>query len=177
MLDTVLATSASLVLGVLVIEIGGYFWHRWVEHEGLFGKAMVASHVRHHEKDYPTDKLRPNSRYKSAKSWSWYVMGVGAAAIIFVLVPRPYSLIAITTSVVYAKFVTSYLHKAFHVPTHWLQRFGWFKRLTYLHDIHHYKPVNFGITSFFMDRIFGTFSATMPAKAVSTFRYAHDRNT
>ena len=29
------------VLGPLVIEVAGYFWHRFIEHEGKGGKAVM----------------------------------------------------------------------------------------------------------------------------------------
>ena len=170
MLFQLFSIISSALVGIAIIEVGGYFWHRWVEHEGAFGRVFVARHVHHHEVDYPVDKLRPNHAYKSAKSWSWYVMGASAAMLCYVALPRPYSVITIIAALVYAKFVTSYLHKAFHAPPRWLKGSARLQRLTYLHDIHHYKPVNFGITFFFMDRLFGTYSETIPKRAVSTFK-------
>ncbi len=158
------------LLGPLVIEVAGYLWHRYIEHEGMAGKAVQVSHVRHHERDYPADDLRPDKvKYTSAQSWSWYVLTVILIVLALIIIPRPYSFFTIVGGLVYAKFVVSYFHKAFHLPHHWLQQYAWFKHLTKLHDIHHYRVANYGIVFFFMDRLFGTYTAQMPKKKSSTF--------
>lgn len=147
-----------LLIGPLVIEVAGYLWHRFVEHEGKAGKQVRLKHIQHHEADYPATNLRPNTKkYQSAHSWSWYVLTVILIVLALIIIPRPYSFFAIAGGLIYAKFVVSYFHKAFHLPHSWLQNYAWFRKLTRLHDIHHYRVANYGIVFFFMDRLFGTY--------------------
>lgn len=165
-----LMAACLFIVGPLVIEVAGYLWHRYVEHEGKAGKKVQEKHVQHHEKDYPTTALRPDTqKYKRAKSWSWYVLTVILIVLALVIIPRPYSYFAIVGGLVYAKFIVSYFHKAFHLPHHWLHKYAWFRKLTELHDIHHYSVANYGIVFFFMDRLFGTYQQTMPKKKTQVF--------
>lgn len=161
------------VAGPLVIEVAGYLWHRFVEHNGVFGETIRARHVVHHEKDYPVANLRPKrQKYRTAKSWSWYVLALILMLAAYLLFPLRYSLPMIAGGLIYAKFVVSYFHKSFHKHHIWLQRYAWHHKLVKLHDIHHYAPVNYGINFFFMDRLFGTYRETKPAKPVNTFARA-----
>lgn len=170
MVSYVLMLTCFVLIGPLVIEVAGYLWHRFIEHEGKAGKAIQEKHVQHHEEDYPTHALRPDmGTYKSAHSWSWYVLTVILIVMALVIIPRPYSYFAILGGLIYAKFVVSYFHKAFHVPHHWLQKYAWFRKLTELHDIHHYQVANYGIVFFFMDRLFGTYKQELPKKKSEVF--------
>ena len=168
----VLMFLCFIFLGPLVIEVAGYFWHRYVEHEGMAGKAVMQKHIQHHEVDYPTSELRPDTtKYKNAKSWSWYVLTVILIVSALIILPRPYSFFTILGGLVYAKFAVQYFHRAFHLPHHWLQNYTWFRNLTHLHDIHHYENANYGIVLFFMDRVFGTYTKEVPAKKKIVFRH------
>jgi sterol desaturase/sphingolipid hydroxylase (fatty acid hydroxylase superfamily) len=163
------------LVGPLVIEVAGYLWHRYVEHEGKAGKTVQIKHVQHHQKDYPTSNLRPNAKkYRSAHSWSWYVLTVILIVLALIIIPRPYSYAAILGGLIYAKFVVSYCHKAFHLPHHWLQKYAWFRQLTRLHDIHHYEVANYGIVFFFMDKLFGTYKTKLTKPKSNTFVVASD---
>ena len=60
-------------------------------------------------------------------------------------------------------FLHDYLHDAFHIERHWLYRIpiikNWFASLVSLHYLHHVDMnSNFGIFSFFWDRMFGTYT-------------------
>lgn len=158
-----------VLAGPLVVEVVGYFWHRFIEHKGVFGEGFRYKHWLHHEKDYPTKSLRPSNDYKSAKSWSWYVLAVILIAFLLVTIPLKYSVPMCISGAIYARFGVSAMHASFHKKNMWLSRFKWYKRLVRLHDIHHYKPVNYGINFFFMDKLFGTYSETMPAVKTNTF--------
>ncbi|MBI2798044.1 sterol desaturase family protein [Candidatus Saccharibacteria bacterium] len=157
-------------IGPLFVEVGGYFWHRFAEHQGWLGESVRARHIVHHQEDYPVEALRPaKQKYQSANSWSWYVLALILMALAYVLFPPKYSLLMIAGGLLYATFVVSKFHKSFHLQRTWLQRFAWYKKLVKLHDIHHYAPVNYGINFFFMDRLFGTYQETQPQKALPTF--------
>lgn len=162
---------AAVFAGPLVVEVIGYFWHRWVEHNAVFGHSIQRYHIKHHEQDYPVEKLRPASRkYKSARSWSWYLATLVLVGLTLVLVSRPYNFVMILSGLVYARFVISYMHTRFHVRQHWLTRTSFFQRIQKLHDIHHYGPYNYGILFYFMDRIFGTYRTTFPKSKQTNFR-------
>lgn len=145
------------VVSVVVVETIGYFWHRFVEHQGWFGDG----HWVHHEEDYPIEALRPETRpqYKSAGSWSWYLVAGVTLASIFILLPLHDAIPIAIGGILYAWFVVNYFHEVFHLPHHWLHCLDWFRELITAHDIHHCRPYNcnYGIVFFWMDRIFGTF--------------------
>jgi sterol desaturase/sphingolipid hydroxylase (fatty acid hydroxylase superfamily) len=168
---TVLWFVSAILAGPVVVEVTGYFWHRWAEHNAVFGKHIQSYHIRHHEHDYPVEKLRPagQNKYRSARSWGWYVLTVFLVLSTFLLVPRPYNFVMILSGLVYAKLVISYMHTRFHVRQHWLVRTKFFQRIQKLHDIHHYGPYNYGILFYFMDRIFGTYRSTFPKAKQNNF--------
>jgi sterol desaturase/sphingolipid hydroxylase (fatty acid hydroxylase superfamily) len=54
-------------------------------------------------------------------------------------------------------FLHSYLHDAFHIRNHFLERLRWFKSWQQLHYLHHIdQQRNFGIFFFAWDRLFNT---------------------
>ncbi len=153
-----------------MVEVTGYFWHRWAEHNGVLGNLIQSYHIKHHEHDYPVKNLRPaTKKYQSARSWSWYLLTVFLVVSTYFLVPRPYNFIMIVSGLVYAKLVISYLHSRFHVTNHFLVHSKTFKDIRRLHDIHHWGPYNYGILFFFMDRLFGTYRGSFPAKKQPNF--------
>jgi sterol desaturase/sphingolipid hydroxylase (fatty acid hydroxylase superfamily) len=162
---------AAFGAGLLVVEVAGYFWHRWVEHNAVFGHNIQSFHIRHHEHNYPVEKLRPaEQKYKSARSWGWYALTAFLVVGTLVLVPRPYNFVMVLTGLVYAKFVINYMHTRFHVRQHWLARTRYFQHIQKLHDIHHFGPYNYGVLFYFMDRIFGTYNEHMPKHKVANFK-------
>lgn len=59
--------------------------------------------------------------------------------------------------VVGVAYLNQYLHDAFHIQNHWLERFNWFWRLRASHWVHHVEDRNFGIASLLWDRVFGSY--------------------
>jgi sterol desaturase/sphingolipid hydroxylase (fatty acid hydroxylase superfamily) len=167
-LDALRAFAVFAIGSLLLVEFIGYFWHRFAEHDGKLGKLIQRKHWVHHEEDYPVTNLRPPERttYKDAKSWTWYVLAAVVTAIIFLVLQLREAIPLAAGSLLYAQCVVSYFHSVFHLEKHWLHRFGWFRRLTKLHDIHHWVPGNFGIVFFGMDRIFGTMIPEFPKPLV-----------
>jgi hypothetical protein len=163
------------LLGIPLVEVTGYFWHRFVEHGGLAGEALRYRHWIHHEREYPAHDLRPDQAYQDARDWSWYVLSaltfclLGFLVVIGIL-PFVWMLALSTGGVLYARFVVGVFHDLFHVPkNHWVHRFSWFQRLMFLHDLHHWQRCNYGIVFFWMDRLFGTFCQAKPAAPVNVF--------
>jgi sterol desaturase/sphingolipid hydroxylase (fatty acid hydroxylase superfamily) len=159
------------VVAVALVEAIGYFWHRFAEHLGWAGDTVRYRHWVHHERDYPVGRLRPSGarEYRAAGSWTWFALGAVVIALIFLLLPFAYALPLALGSLLYAWGVIGYLHERFHVDGHWLQRFSWFRRIRRLHDIHHWRPCNYGILFFWMDRLFGTLREDFPRERENIF--------
>jgi sterol desaturase/sphingolipid hydroxylase (fatty acid hydroxylase superfamily) len=169
--DALFALLLSSVGAVVLVEAIGYFWHRFAEHRGWLGDTVRYRHWVHHELDYPVDRLRPVGvkNYRKAGSWTWFVVGAAAVALMLYLLPLDQGLPLALGVVLYSWGVISYLHNRFHVEGHWLERFAWFRRIRRLHDIHHWQPGNYGILFFWMDRLFGTLREDFPPKRVNIF--------
>ncbi len=163
----VLAVAATVV-GPVGVEITGYVWHRFVEHHGWLGRVFTHRHWIHHEVAYPVQRLRA-VQYHDAHSWGWYVMMSGLLGVFYLLLPLPIAIAAGAGSLIYGWVVINYFHSAFHVRGHWLKRHAWFRRLTRLHDIHHFERANYGILFFGIDKLCGTFRAEFPHKKQDIF--------
>jgi sterol desaturase/sphingolipid hydroxylase (fatty acid hydroxylase superfamily) len=167
MLTILRALFMFAVASVFFVEVIGYFWHRFAEHVGILGGTVQYRHIVHHEKDYPVDNLRPaDAKYKSAGAWTWYALAIVSLGILFILAPLRDAIPLAAGALIYAKFVVDYFHESFHLENTWLTRFAWFKRLTKLHDIHHWVPGNYGIVFFWMDTVFGTLITEFPEPKV-----------
>lgn len=176
----VLRTLFFLVIfPVFLVEVIGYSWHRLVEHNGKLPWKRLREwlrdlHWKHHEEDYPVNNLRPanSTEYQSSGeiTWTWYAIGLVTLGILYPLFIhflslRDWILVAIGAPL-YAKFVLDLIHGKFHLPNTRLRRYGWFKRLEHLHDIHHYVPGNYGIVFFWMDKICRTYVKELPGMGV-----------
>ena len=179
----------SFCCGVILVEFVGYFWHRWVEHKEVLGKSISFRHYKHHEVQYPVNKLRTNGPYESADSWTWYTVGILTTILAFVLLPVWYALTFVGTAWIYAHYIVANLHSAFHLSggVHFLWKYKWFQKLVKLHDIHHYDNCNYGICFFYMDKLFGTYREDFPTDKTGKrikmnvfqsypFRRGHDGN-
>jgi sterol desaturase/sphingolipid hydroxylase (fatty acid hydroxylase superfamily) len=169
-----LSLAFCFVLGVPLVEVVGYLWHRFVQHRGLLGEALRQRHFVHHQHEYPAENLRPNRQYQDAKDWSWHILALMTFCLLGLLawldfLPFRFMLVLSVGGVVYARYVVGVFHDACHVPQHWLHRFRWFQRLMYLHDLHHWTPCNYGIVFFWMDRLFGTYCENQPSAPINVF--------
>lgn len=177
LVDSVRFVAAMVVGGVSLDEVIGYLWHRFFEHKGVFslgsplkynvGDKIRLRHYDHHLEVYPVEKIRRPPEYISSKSWSWYVL---AAIVSIVVLSASFALghfadgIAVVLGgALYGHFVVNYLHEAFHIIGHPLERYRWFRRLRLYHDIHHLVNGNYGIAFMVMDRFFGTFVPNFPS--------------
>jgi sterol desaturase/sphingolipid hydroxylase (fatty acid hydroxylase superfamily) len=161
-------------LGVPLVEVVGYLWHRFIEHGGLLGETLRHRHWVHHEREYPAENLRPNKQYQDAKDWSWYLLAVLTFCVLGLLawlhiLPLPSMLALSVGGVVYARYVVGIFHDVYHLPDHWLHQFRWFRRLMYLHDLHHWTRCNYGIVVFWMDRLFCTYRQEKPSVPINVF--------
>jgi len=107
------------VAGPFVVEFVGYIWHRWIEHKGLFGKVVAFRHYKHHEVEYPVNRLRTNE-YRNANSWTWYAVGLIVSVLAVIFVPWQYALSFGAGAWIYAWGIVLNMHTAFHVKGHFL---------------------------------------------------------
>ena len=63
--------------------------------------------------------------------------------------------------------VISYIHDSYHIKNHWLNKYNWYKNHKKYHHIHHLDDKNYGITNYFYDHLFNTFSdKIVPKKTI-----------
>ena len=136
--------------------------------------------------------------YKDANDWSWYVLAAVVFAAFGILaatdaLPIGYILALGLGAVAYARYVVSVFHDLYHIedpsqlPAKRLFPFGGllrsvylrlfrsprfqkkYKKLLYLHDLHHLERCNYGIVFFWADRLFGTFREKKAETAINVF--------
>lgn len=152
-----MAIVAALVLGFFLFE-GIIFAAHYLMHQRWTGP-LWESHQLHHRlynpKHHTTDKFNPVG-WKSFRFRA--VIFVIVTAAIFSLLPLAMA-VAVMTEVVVLAILTDSIHDATHTTEHPLARFAWFRRLQHLHWIHHTNvKKNFGVLTFFFDKLGGYFS-------------------
>lgn len=152
-----------LVASLVAASFFGHLIH-WSLHQPWTGPGHRA-HLEHHLEHYPPGHLTSDD-YKHSR---WYHNGV------FLFTPPLVFLLAVFGSILWlchapiwmlAVFGASlvgfgltndYFHDSMHYRKHWLQRFRWYRQLRVEHFKHHHAMgTNYGILSFFWDRVFGT---------------------
>ena len=162
----------AALIGWQVVDFGGYWWHRLVEHKGVFGNFILYRHIVHHEKHFPLRRLRTKV-YISAWAWSWLVLAGLASALIWTIGPLvagwQLTLVCWAVACVYGFGAISKFHDWYHVKDFWMSRWAWFRWLTLIHDLHHYGPYNYGIIGMHYDKLFGTFKGAKDARQGNVF--------
>ena len=171
MLLSVFCLIFASFLGVLLVEIVSYVWHRFAEHGFIFGVTIGYRHWLHHEENYPVESLRPQgvAKYKTVHPWSWYTPSSMLCVLIFLTLPLSYAIAIFIGGAIHGTFIVL-LHETFHIEGYYLNRFGWYRRLVKIHDIHHYGPWNYGIAFFWIDWLLGTMNEKLPAEKRENFR-------
>lgn len=150
-------------ISCLYVELIGYLAHRYIIHQGILGDNIRITHYCHHEKKYPHHDF-DSDKYRTAHdTWPWILI-----IIIFAYLPN-WSLYKLD---IYGKYVMvyllflmslhlvviSYIHDSYHIKNHWLNKYNWYKNHKKYHHIHHLDDKNYGITNYFYDHLFNTFS-------------------
>lgn len=157
-----LLTLFLLTLTFFVTTLFGYGAH-WALHQKWFGK-FHQSHMTHHLKLYPaTDFFSESYRNAGKDSTFWFFLFAGAPLVAVPIVLFFFgklgliaTLLIVAEAVVIGLF-NNWLHDAFHLKDHWLNFFGWFKKLVKLHMTHHVNmEKNYGIFFFLWDKLFKT---------------------
>ena len=145
-----------LVLGVVVATVGflaagliEYAYHRWVLH----GPPSIArrGHLQHH--DDPTALVSAPLFFVTSVALllAWllsFAVGAGLSGLIVGGLYAGYNYFAV-------------VHHLQHRRNTALTAIPYYRRLEHLHHLHHHRQVvNFGISTTFWDRVFGTFQPT-----------------
>ncbi len=148
----------AFVFGFFFTEAVGYLIHRLLH--SRWSGALHRSHMNHHLTQYPPDDYLSET-YRQAgtdnTAYRFVVAGVILAGLALWLTPLWLAL-PIMINMAAIGFVNSYVHDATHISNHWLESFPHFWYLRELHRVHHIEMgKNFGIVTFFTDRIARTF--------------------
>lgn len=162
----------TVIVTYVVASLFGYVMHRFL-HSSKSGFLNVA-HMTHHRLLYPPDDYLSDTYRKAGRDSTPKYFALGAVPM--VLLPIVLGLCGVLnwTVVVTAMltlglmgFLHDYLHDAFHVRNHRLTRVPllnmFFNRWVMLHFQHHVNmDSNYGIFTYWLDRLFGTFATPPP---------------
>lgn len=151
------------VIGLLALTLLGYGTH-YMFHQPWSGRLFQA-HMVHHQKLYPIDNFLSDAyRYAGKDNTTLLFALVFAPLVLAALLLTIFGVIPLAIGLEILGlmgiigFVNNYLHDAFHLHKSFWHRFWFFEHLQKLHFNHHAKmDTNFGIFSFWWDRVFGTF--------------------
>ena len=159
---SLLGAACWFVGTAVVSSLLGYLIHRlahWPK-AGIF----YAMHMEHHRELYPPHEFL-SEEYKSAGVASfrlWFVPIITVVVAAFILWLPTWYAVAATASLGIISALDDYLHDQFHLTGSRLVRFRWFRRLRALHLLHHRNMrKNYGIFSFVLDRMLGSFVAEL----------------
>ena len=155
------------MLEVILLLIGGYVFTQtaghcihWVLHRTWAGPIHI-SHNDHHRRKYtPKDFLDTKYRYVDEGNSPFIYYAIPAVIFValgFYLLPFHWALI-LSVELALVAFANDWIHLQLHIDGHWLERYRWFWRCRDLHWQHHVNEgTNYGIFSFFTDKLFGSF--------------------
>jgi hypothetical protein len=157
----------TIIISYITTLLFGYGFH-WALHQTWMKEAHQA-HMTHHQRLYPAHDY-VSSTYRHA--------GKDAAPKFFIIAALPlvilplilyflgliscYLVLIIWSVQILTGLAHNYLHDAFHIKNHWLGKipviYTIYRKWSYLHYLHHVNmQINYGIFSFWADKLFGTF--------------------
>ena len=172
----------TLLISFLFAEFIGYFLHKLLHSEKV--PWLSKSHMQHHLKDFgPMMKQRADSYKSGARDrinlvglgLEWLIPTIGLIGVVstlcLIMGMRFYTIPFILGMLGYSVVMHNLMHNAMHEKNHLLTKIPivktWFKKARKYHDIHHVRindqgrmDTNYGISFFFMDRVFNTFKQT-----------------
>ncbi len=163
MLQLFLFLIYSLV-AFLIVCFFGYGVH-WLLHQKWMGRAFEA-HMTHHLKLYPPNDYYSLDKYRSAgEDNTFYTFAFASLPLLLVPIILCYFgvfsiifTIYILSEMLIIGFLHDYLHDAFHIYNHCLNKFRFMQKLNELHFQHHLNmKKNFGIFNFWFDKLFKTY--------------------
>lgn len=151
----------AILLGIIWYEIELYIYHTYGSHYGGF---FQHTHYKHHQND--DNFFRENIPWSDISRGDFeqpipYMLIRSIIILIlgFLLFPnyKMYFIIFIIFTWI-AAYWTYYLHASYHIPNHWMEIFPWFCENRRRHKIHHQNhDCNYGIFTYWMDTLMGTY--------------------
>tara|TARA_B100001057_G_scaffold498415_1_gene605334 strand:+ start:221 stop:856 length:636 start_codon:yes stop_codon:yes gene_type:complete len=144
-------------------EFIGYLSHRFIVHDGIIGDKIRITHYCHHEIKYPYYDFE-SDKYRISNDNIPWVFTIVVAAYIPSILEYLFNFIDIFMMIyllmhfILHLFFISYIHDSYHYKKHWLNKYRWYKYNKHCHYIHNLDDVNYGITNYVFDKLFGTFS-------------------
>ena len=156
-----MVTVLVLLLGLFAFEAIGYGIHRAMH--SRWSGPLWRAHMTHHIKLYPPKDVLSDT-YRDAGHDSavarYVLVGVVLGALLLWLLPWVMA-VGLMAEMAAIGWLNDYIHDATHIRGVWLERFGWFRRLRELHQVHHRNMRrNLGIVTFLMDHVLGTFRSS-----------------
>ena len=159
----------AIFLGLVYTDLVGYFSHKLL-HSGKID-FLYRLHMEHHITQYPprdlrSDTYRTTPQKKIFGAGPEWALPIGSimlvtAVIMAFLVPWWFMLAFFGSALGYALVAYSWLHDQFHLkdPSDFLTlSYSWFTQSRHLHDVHHHNMrKNYGIGSYWLDKLFGTY--------------------
>ena len=151
------------ILACIFTEFIGYLSHRYIVHDGIIGDKIRITHYCHHEIKYPYYDFE-SEKYRIANDNLPWILTIIVAAYIPTIVLYLFNVINIYLMVYLLIYFTlhlffiSYIHDSYHYKNHWLNKYDWYRYNRECHYIHHLDDMNYGITNYIFDKLFGTFS-------------------
>ena len=157
------AGGGAVVAGALGWGLLEYAIHRWVLH----GAPSFArrNHARHH------------GDVHALISTPFLVIAASALTVRLLLgLVLPSGIATLAVFGLYAGYnYFAVLHHLQHHHATAIGRVGHWRTLAALHDVHHHRPrVNYGITTTFWDRVFGTYDSATRGKRAAGVRKGTD---
>jgi sterol desaturase/sphingolipid hydroxylase (fatty acid hydroxylase superfamily) len=162
-----LSILIAIIFSFFFTTLFGHISH-WSFHQPWSG-SVHKSHMTHHLKLYPpsdylSDKYRDAGKDSTPKFFIIAAIPVILTPILlwhFGIITGAVAITILTTQIIVG-LMHNYLHDAFHIRGHWLYRVygvrSLFAHWTAIHYLHHVDmKKNYGIFTFFWDRIFGTY--------------------
>lgn len=167
-----LQVVTAFIKALLLVETVGYFYHRFLEHLGIFTQTTKQvrknqrNHWRHHMIDYPIGvRYRRKEKYQKSQKgipWEWVFPFVATFGLLIYLYGFTIPNITMMLSALVYGFIVGKTHARFHEIGNPWENNKYFQYLERVHKLHHWnQETNFGITSPIIDMLFGTY---MPPK-------------
>ncbi len=158
-----------ILASFIVAETAGYGVHKFMH------IIRSKAHFEHHTL-YPTGAYLTDTAYQGPSNLSarlqdvmYAVPGVLYTAAVWYYFGLAAFLVALSV-VLFNAYASQYLHNAFHVRGHRLERFDAFWRMRITHWVHHTEDRNFGIISNFTDYFTGSYRSVPPAQQAQLLR-------
>ena len=153
----------TIAITYVLTNLFGYIVH-WSLHQKWSGP-IYKSHMTHHLKLYPADDYLSDVYRNPGKDNTVKIFAIAAIIPVALLLLSSFlgfisisTLIVVIITLLIIAFLHNHFHDSFHIKNHWLNKLKIFRKWNELHYLHHVDMnVNYGIFTFFLDRICGTF--------------------